>query len=161
MSVTPEMIDCWRANYGLDARTPADALRYWNERHAGIAPAGAVAALGLCIEEIERLRADRRVLQADGAHPAPCARYCEAQAFEIEGRRLAAAARCLAKDLSILKARCERLSVMLTTAREQFRRYADLHYAKGTDDGKEKGMVNANLARLCDIALSSDQDMRT
>lgn len=34
--------------------------------------------------EIERLNSDRRVLQADGKHPAPCARHCEANAFNIE-----------------------------------------------------------------------------
>jgi hypothetical protein len=29
---------------------------------------------------------NRRVLQADGKHPAPCARFCEATAFNIELR---------------------------------------------------------------------------
>ena len=32
----------------------------------------------------------RQELQADGRHPAPCARHCEAQAFQIEIRRLRA-----------------------------------------------------------------------
>ena len=31
---------------------------------------------------------DRRALQAAGTHPAPCARHCEAKAFEIEIRSL-------------------------------------------------------------------------
>lgn len=31
---------------------------------------------------------DRQALQAAGVHPAPCARHCEATAFEIEIRRL-------------------------------------------------------------------------
>jgi hypothetical protein len=31
---------------------------------------------------------DRRALQAEGKHPAPCARHCEAKAFEIEIRSL-------------------------------------------------------------------------
>jgi len=31
---------------------------------------------------------DRRVLQAGGTHPAPCARHCEAKAYEIEIRSL-------------------------------------------------------------------------
>jgi predicted DNA-binding transcriptional regulator AlpA len=53
------MIACWQVNYGLDTRTPADAMRYWDERCNGMAPAGAVAALGLCIDEIERLRSER------------------------------------------------------------------------------------------------------
>ena len=33
---------------------------------------------------------DRHELQAQGKHPAPCARWCEATAFEIELRRLRA-----------------------------------------------------------------------
>ena len=31
---------------------------------------------------------DRRALQAEGKHPAPCARHCESKAFEIEIRSL-------------------------------------------------------------------------
>jgi hypothetical protein len=38
-------------------------------------------------QEIEQ-EPDRRVLQAAGTHPAPCARHCEAKAFEIEIRSL-------------------------------------------------------------------------
>ena len=33
---------------------------------------------------------DRQELQANGTHPAPCARHCEAQAFKIEIRALEA-----------------------------------------------------------------------
>jgi len=57
VSITQDEINCWRANYGLDIRTPADAMDYWSTRCAGTAPAGAVAALGLCIDEIATLRA--------------------------------------------------------------------------------------------------------
>jgi hypothetical protein len=32
----------------------------------------------------------RTALQAEGKHPAPCARHCEATAFRIEERRLKA-----------------------------------------------------------------------
>lgn len=55
----------------------------------------------LAVERIERARnaleaaleqqqaePDRRALQAEGKHPAPCARHCEAKAFEIEIRSL-------------------------------------------------------------------------
>ena len=31
---------------------------------------------------------DRHELQKEGKHPAPCARHCEATAFEVEIRRL-------------------------------------------------------------------------
>jgi hypothetical protein len=60
-----DMIACWKVNYGLDTRTPADAMRYWDERCNGMAPAGAVAALGLCIDEIERLRSERLAFAAE------------------------------------------------------------------------------------------------
>ena len=53
------MLSDWRINYGLDTRTPAEAMRWWYDRMDGKAPAGAVAALGLCIDEIDRLRAER------------------------------------------------------------------------------------------------------
>lgn len=55
--LSDESINCWRINYGLDQRTPAAAMCWWSERANGMAPAGAVAALGLCLQEIERLRA--------------------------------------------------------------------------------------------------------
>lgn len=48
---------------------------------------GSADALEAAQAEIERLTADRRVLQADGKHPAPCAKFCEATAFTIELRR--------------------------------------------------------------------------
>ena len=50
----------------------------------------AASALEAAQAEIERLTADRRVLQADGKHPAPCAKFCEATAFTIELRRASA-----------------------------------------------------------------------
>lgn len=57
--LTPDMIAAWRANYGLATRTPEEAMRWWDERCLGKAPAGAVAALGLCLEAIARLTAER------------------------------------------------------------------------------------------------------
>ena len=53
--ITPATIECWRANYGLDTKSPADAMRYWSDTCAGMAPAGAVAALGLMLIERDRL----------------------------------------------------------------------------------------------------------
>jgi len=57
--IDDKMLAGWRINYGLDTRTPAEAMRWWYDRMDGKAPAGAVAALGFCIDEIERLRADQ------------------------------------------------------------------------------------------------------
>ncbi len=45
-------------------------------------------AARLEIESLQKAATDRHALQATGAHPAPCARYCEAVAFNIERRNL-------------------------------------------------------------------------
>lgn len=80
--ITDEMINDWRINYGLDVSSPEDAGRWWSERNDGKAPAGAVAALGLCIEEIERLRAwQRRAIQSMRWH-AHC-EVCAALVAEV------------------------------------------------------------------------------
>ena len=44
--ITPEIIETWRVNYGLDKRSPVEAARWWANRYDGLAPAGAVAAFG-------------------------------------------------------------------------------------------------------------------
>ena len=51
-------IDCWRINYGLDKRTPAEAAQWWHDSMRGFAPSGAVAALGVALDELESLRKD-------------------------------------------------------------------------------------------------------
>ena len=51
-------IDCWRANYGLDKRTPAQAAQWWSENMRGFAPSGCVAALGVALDELAALRKD-------------------------------------------------------------------------------------------------------
>ena len=62
------MLSDWRINYGLDTRTPAEAMRWWYDRMDGKAPAGAVAALGLCIDEIERLTANIKKANDQAEH---------------------------------------------------------------------------------------------
>jgi hypothetical protein len=54
-------IDCWRANYGLDKRTPAEAAKWWSDNMRGLAPSGCVAALGVALDELEALRAAQRM----------------------------------------------------------------------------------------------------
>ena len=56
--ITSQMLSDWRTNYGLDKRTPIKAMHWWQDNMDGMAPAGVVAALGLCINEIERLTAE-------------------------------------------------------------------------------------------------------
>ena len=55
--IDKETINTWRINYGLDKRTPEEAQRWWSYQQNGMAPAGAVAALGLCLQEIFNLQA--------------------------------------------------------------------------------------------------------
>lgn len=62
-TITDDMISCWRVNYGLDTRSPEDAMRMWNDQFNGMAPAGAVAALGLALQHIDQLRADLDALR--------------------------------------------------------------------------------------------------
>ena len=51
-------IDCWRVNYGLDKRTPAEAAQWWSDNLRGLAPSGCVAALGVALDELDALRKD-------------------------------------------------------------------------------------------------------
>ena len=67
-TITQDMIDCWRINYVLDKRSPEDAMRWWAMHHDGKAPAGAVAALGLVLNELDALRKQCRNLEAHPAH---------------------------------------------------------------------------------------------
>lgn len=57
--LAPDLIATWRTNYGLDRRTPEEAMRWWSDNNIGQAPAGAVAALGLCLDAIARLTHER------------------------------------------------------------------------------------------------------
>ena len=66
MDVDDDTIRTWQINYGLDTRSPAKAASWWSEQLRGLAPAGAVAALGICIDEITRLRAENERLRAAG-----------------------------------------------------------------------------------------------
>lgn len=52
--ITDQMAADWRANYGLKTRTPQEAAQWWNDNLGGKAPAGAVAAVGLLLQERER-----------------------------------------------------------------------------------------------------------
>jgi len=54
--ISDETIECWKINYGLDTRNPMDAAKWWSDNFNGMAPAGAVAALGCAIIEIERIQ---------------------------------------------------------------------------------------------------------
>ena len=71
--IDAETINCWKLNYGLDNRTPADAMRWWHDNDNGRAPAGAVAALGLCLDEIEALKATISRLLRYAYHEEECA----------------------------------------------------------------------------------------
>ena len=52
---------------------------------------------------------EKETLQASGEHPAPCARHCEAVAFEIEIRRLTAERDAMAARLAELEGQTDNL----------------------------------------------------
>jgi len=52
------VIDCWRLNYGLTNRTPAQAAQWWHDNMGGTAPSGCVAALGVALDELDAMRAE-------------------------------------------------------------------------------------------------------
>ena len=58
-------IRTWRINYGLDKRTPAQAAQWWYDNFDGKAPAGAVAALGVALDELDALRKERQLAALD------------------------------------------------------------------------------------------------
>ena len=70
--------------------------------------------------------AERFTAQAEGKHPAPCARFCEANAFEIELRMLRAANRVLTEDATSLRKGLE-------AARAIFIERGDMGYAAACD----------------------------
>lgn len=88
-------------------------------------PAIKMKDVSVCIDliepqeaEIESLKAiiqrpDRAELQAEGKHPAPCAKFCEATAFGIEIRRNDA-------EITRLSALCDQMGAALESSRDLF-----------------------------------------
>lgn len=74
---------------------------------------------------------NRTEQQAAGTHPAPCARHCEANAFQIEIRRLQSHVAALEVERDNLQGQVE----ILTTAIEALRDYAgqDQQHEVGKD----------------------------
>ena len=76
--IDADTIATWRINYGLEGRTPAEAAKYWQDGIYGAAPSGAVAALGTCINEFERLRSDYDLLKRAVNESGDCLPACDA-----------------------------------------------------------------------------------
>lgn len=76
--ITPEMIECWRKNYGIDKERPEEAAKWWADHCDGMAPAGAVAALGLLLQK--RVTVEEAV----AAERERCATLCEQVAMDCE-----------------------------------------------------------------------------
>ncbi len=56
--IDDETINRWRANYGLVERNPIQAAQFWEMTNSGMAPSGAVAALGICLDELAEMHAE-------------------------------------------------------------------------------------------------------
>lgn len=98
--ITDDMVACWRVSYGLDTMTPADAMRWWESSCNGSAPAGAVAALGLCLAERDSLLRDWVAEQGERT-----AAVDRAERAELERDRLRADVAELLSCLEIIKQR--------------------------------------------------------
>jgi len=90
--VDQAMMDCWRANYGLD-KTPHELHAFWHSW----APPGALLALKAAVAEIVRLRAVLAYAEAALAdigdaerEPGDDLAWCEARAAEALPRVRAA-----------------------------------------------------------------------
>lgn len=66
---------------------------------------------------------DRRVLQAKGKHPAPCARFCESNAYEIELRRLKARNALLESEAEQLRMSVHNARIELAETKKDANRY--------------------------------------
>lgn len=96
----------WRT--GPHAWLGYDAYSKETAADAALVAACNPAAMTLILAELDRMASllDRHTLQADGTHPAPCARHCEAQAFRIEARQKDAALLKVARMAEALKLDC-------------------------------------------------------
>jgi glutathione S-transferase len=119
--ITSQMLSDWRANYGLDKRTPIKAMHWWQDNMDGKAPAGVVAALGLCINEIERLTAERNALRDDNA--------------KLNGwmEEEAQAAGRLQRKLNAAEEEIERLTASLKRANETAEHFERHWYLRGDE----------------------------
>lgn len=81
--IDDETIKAWRENYALHTPYPSEAARYWEERCDGMAPAGAVAALGLCLQQIERMKLHLEQSRLLIESQALDIHYAQAEVFEL------------------------------------------------------------------------------
>ena len=65
-------------------------ISYQSSEQAARAAYSQVESQARKIEELKDIiqRPDRKELQVEGKHPAPCAKFCEATAFGIDERRM-------------------------------------------------------------------------
>lgn len=54
------------------------------------------------------------------------------------------------------RAEADQLAHTLAMARSTFKKYADMHSAKGTDEGRYKAAANMRLVEICDAALRGE-----
>lgn len=86
---------------------------------------------------VKELEAGRQSMQAEGKHPAPCARDCEANAFQIEVRRLQAVELNMYRKLAAEKLRAD----------QGWARYEAANRAKN-DLERERGHKQSIIDRL-------------
>lgn len=115
--ITEDMVACWRVNYGLDTMTPAEAMRWWESSCDGSAPAGAVAALGLCLAERDSLLRDWAAEQGQRTAAVDRAERAELERDRLRAELAAAPVTCQTYGPSV-KVPCAECNQTLVDSQE-------------------------------------------
>ena len=99
---------------------------------------------------VKELEAGRQALQAEGKHPAPCARDCEANAFQIEVRRLQAVELNMHRKLAAEKLRAD----------QGWARYEAANRAKNDlerERGHKQSIIDRLMLEYCPDEMTAEQ----
>lgn len=112
-----------------------------------------IVVLGDCLKaeaRVKELEAGRQALQAEGKHPAPCARDCEANAFQIEVRRLQAVELNMHRKLAAEKLRAD----------QGWARYEAANRAKNDlerERGHKQSIIDRLMLEYCPDEMTAEQ----
>lgn len=100
---------------------------------------------------------DRHTLQAEGKHPAPCARFCEANAFRIEERQQARLIAELEAQVRALSRDAERMDYLQRHARSDPKMDGN-HVWWPTSFNQAQNLKGPTLREAIDAAIAAQKD---